>query len=503
VGPVKVSAMATQTITPAANVTTKVVTAAQGAIPKSGNRWLILVAMTGSLSMLMLDQTVVTVALPSMSRDLPLSASGQQWVVNAYVLAIAALVAIGGKVADRFGGVSTFRVGVITFFLASAACGLAPHGSIGQSWLITARALQGVGAALMMPVSAVIVMGAFGIKERGRAMAVYVGLSQIFLAVGPLLGGVLTEKVTWRAVFWINVPVGIAALVLVHIARPANVRRAGASVNVPSCALLVAGIGTTVLAIQQANSWSWGSPVTLTVLGAGLVLTTIFVLTQLRSAAPLVNLRLFARRGFAGDALVMGLSQFGMLAIVLFSSLYLQELLGFSPLKSGLGSLPLILPLAAAAQIAGRWYDRAGVRPAVLTGLALTVVGIGAWAVSLPQLSYPLQLPGMILTGFGLGLLISPTNTDALGRVTVAERSQASGLMQTVRQLGGTLGIAVIGALVLLFQGTDPSRQHSANAIAAGFIGAAVAALLALLVGWRLLSAQRVSESGDEARAAG
>jgi MFS family permease len=166
-------------------------------------------------------------------------------------------------------------------------------------------------------------------------------------------------------------------------------------------------------------------------------------------------------------------------------------------MKSGLGSLPLILPLAAAAQIAGRWYDRAGVRPAVLTGLALTVGGISAWAASLPQLSYSPQLPGMIVTGFGLGLLISPTNTDALGRVEVAERSQASGLMQTVRQLGGTLGIAVIGALVLLYQGTDTSRQHSANAITVGFIGAAVGALLALVVGWRLLSAQRVSESSD------
>ena len=231
--------MATQTISPAAGATTHVGTAAEAATPKAGNRWLILVAMTGSLSMLMLDQTVVTVALPSMSRDLPLSASGQQWVVNAYVLAIAALVAIGGKVADRFGGVSTFRVGVITFFLASAGCGLAPHGDLGQSWLITARALQGVGAALMMPVSAVIVMAAFGIKERGRAMAVYVGLSQIFLAVGPLLGGVLTEKVTWRAVFWINVPVGIAALILVHIAvQPTSAARVRASTCLRARSLL-------------------------------------------------------------------------------------------------------------------------------------------------------------------------------------------------------------------------------------------------------------------------
>src|ERR1700761_165710 len=165
-----------------------------------GNRWLVLVAMTGSLSMIMLDQTVVTVALPSMSRDLPLSPTGQQWVVNAYVLAMAALVALGGKLGDKLGGVTTFRIGVAVFFLASMACGLAPTGVLGEPWIISARMLQGAGAALMVPVSAAIVMGAFSVAERGRAMAIYAGISQMFLAVGPLLGGVLTESVSWRTV---------------------------------------------------------------------------------------------------------------------------------------------------------------------------------------------------------------------------------------------------------------------------------------------------------------
>ena len=469
------------------------VTAAPQTRP-TANRWLILVAMTGALSMIMLDQTVVTVALPSMTHELPLTANGQQWVINAYVLALAALVAIGGKLGDRFGRVSTFRAGVITFFLASAACGLAPQGALGQDWLIAARALQGVGAALMMPVSAVIVMAAFGVRERGRAMAIYVGLSQVFLAVGPLLGGVLTEHVSWRAVFWLNVPVGIAALVLVHIARPVNTRIDGSRVSFFSSVLLVAGIGLTVFGIQQANTWSWTSVTTLTTIGVGVALSTVFVLIQLRSKHPLVEVRLFRRPGFTGDALVMGLTQFGLLAIVLFSSIYLQELLGFSPMTSGIGVLPLILPIAVGAQIAGRWYDRAGVRPAVLTGLATATVGIGAWAASLPELTYRLQLPGMILTELGIGLLMSPTNTDALGRVTGADRAQASGLMQTVRQLGGTLGIAVIGALVLDYQGTDNSPQHVADSISVGFVAAAIAFLFALVLGWRLLSSRRVTE---------
>jgi MFS family permease len=443
----------------------------------------VLIAMTGALSMIMLDQTVVSVALPSMSRELPLSATGQQWVVNAYVLAMASLVALGGKLGDRFGGVTTFRLGVLIFFLASTACGLAPHGPLGEPWLIAARVLQGAGAALMMPASAAIVIGAFGVSERGRAMAIYAGISQVFLAIGPLLGGLLTESVSWRAVFWLNVPVGIAALVMVHVARPVNVRQPGVTIRAGSVLLLVVGIATTVLAVQQANAWSWTSPATLLTLATRLLLSTWFVL---------------------------GLVQFGLLAVVLFGSLYLQDLLRLSPIQAGLGVLPLILPIAAAAQFGGRWYDKAGVRPPVLTGLAIAVLGLAGWAAALPQLGYPLQVPGMIVTGFGIGLVISPTNTDALGRVDAAERSQASGLVQTVRQLGGTFGVAIIGAVVLGIEGAGTaagtgggsaagSAQNAADAVTVGFAVAAAAFAVALLVGWRLLSAVRVTAT-DPAR---
>lgn len=473
-----------------------------------GNPWLVLVAMTGSLSMIMLDQTVVAVALPSMSSELPLSPVGQQWVLNAYVLALAALVALGGKLGDKFGGVTTFRIGVAVFFVASALCGLAPHGTWGEPWIIGARALQGVGAALMMPVSASIVINAFT-EKRGRAMAVYVGISQVFLAVGPLLGGLLTEAVSWRSVFWLNVPVGVAALVMVQIARPDNQRQPHAAINAGSAALLVIGIAATVLALQQASVWSWTSPVTWIVLIAGVALTATFTVGQLRSTDPLVNVRLFGRPAFLGDVVVLGLVQFGLLAVILFSSLYIQDLLHLSPMLAGLALLPIIFGIAGAAQLGGRWYDRAGVRPPVLLGLAMAVAGMVAWAASLPQLSYALQLPGMVLTGFGLGLIISPTNTDALGRVARNDRSQASGLVQTIRQLGGTFGVAVIGTIVLGIehQGTrTPTPQHAADAIAIGFGFAALVFAIALCLGWRLLSRERLSEpapgAGDSRHAA-
>jgi len=385
---------------------------------------------------------------------------------------------------------------VVIFFLASMGCGLAPHGSFGEPWLIAARVLQGAGAALMMPASAAIVIGAFGVAERGRAMAIYAGISQVFLAIGPLLGGLLTEAVSWRAVFWLNVPVGIAALVMVHIARPVNTAQPGVAIPARSVLMLVVGIATTVLAVQQANSWSWTSPVTLLTLAAGLLISTVFMMSQLRSRDPLVQVRLFARRAFAGDLAVLGLVQFGLLAVVLFGSLYLQDLLRMSPVMAGLGVLPLILPTTVAAQLGGRWYDKAGVRPPVLTGLAIAVLGLAAWAAALPELSYALQIPGMIITGFGLGLVLSPTNTDALGRVDAAERSQASGLVQTVRQLGGTFGVAIIGAVVLAIEGagtTAGSAQNAADAVTVGFAVAAAAFALAFFAGWRLLSPERVT----------
>ena len=466
------------------------------------NRWLVLVAMTGSLSMIMLDQTVVTVALPAMADDLGLGPAGQQWVVNAYVLALTALVAFGGKLGDRLGGVRTFRLGVAGFFVASALCGLAPAGPFGEAWIVGARALQGAAAALMVPTSGAIVISAFPVQERGRAMAAYAGISQIFLAIGPLIGGALTEAVSWRAVFWLNVPVGIAALVLVAIARPAQASRPG-RIRGGALALLVGGLGATVLAVQEAATWGWDSPLTLLVLGAGVAATAAFVVTQSRVPDPLVDVGLLRRRAFLGDVAVNGLVQFGLLAAVLHSSLYLQDLLRFSPVATGLAVLAMVLPITVAAQLGGRWFDRSGVRPPVLTGLAVSTLGMLAWTLALPYLSYPLQVPGMALTGFGLGLTISPTNTDALSRVGAAERSQASGVLQTVRQLGGTLGVAVVGAVVLGIEhrGTGGADvQAAADAIAAGFAVSTAAFALALLAAARLLARDRVA--ADPAAAA-
>src|SRR5262245_11849152 len=252
---------------------------------ESGDRpgkgaWLVLVAMTGALSMIMLDQTVVTVALPSMARDLSLSPTGQQWVVGAYVLALAAFVALGGRLGDVLGRVRTFKLGMVVFALGSVACGLVPVSGWGETWIIASRAGQGIGAALMMPASAAIVISAFAPAARGRAMAAYAGVSQLFLVVGPVVGGVLAEDWTWRAVFWLNVPVALISLVLVRVAKPDNVAIPGSRMRYVDAAFLVGGVLLTVLAIQESSRWSW-STTTWTVLVVGLLLVAEFAVRQL------------------------------------------------------------------------------------------------------------------------------------------------------------------------------------------------------------------------------
>lgn len=449
-----------------------------------------LIAMTAGLSMIMLDQTIVTVALPTMARDLPLSSGGQQWVVNAYVLAMAAAVALGGRLGAKFGPVTTFRIGVLSFLTASALCGFTPPGTPGESWLIAARALQGAGAALMMPVGAAIVMAAFPPAVRGRAMGAYVGISQVSLALGPLLGGTLTEWVTWRAIFWINVPVGVVALYLVRRARPADPAQPSLTVGPWHVVLLVGSIATTVYALQQSAARTWTSPYTLLPLSAGLLLTAVFVIGQLRARDPLVQVRLLRHRAFLGNIVVLLATQFGLLPIVLFTSLYAQNLLRYNPVHAGLASLALILPLMAGAQIAGRWYDRSGSRPPLLTGLALATLGTIIWAARLPDIAYLSKVPGMALVGLGLGLIFSPVNTDALNRVPAADRTQASGIVQSVRQLGGTLGLAVVGAVILAHEhavGPELRAQDTARAMVFGFAVAAGVFAAGLVCAWFLL----------------
>ncbi len=265
----------------------------------SKRRWWILATMTGALSMVMIDQTVVSVALPTMQRDLGLSSTGVQWVVNAYLLLLAVFVALGGRVADLIGAERTFRAGTSVFVFASALCGLAQN----ETMIIAARGLQGIGAALMVPSTGAVIVNTFDVRERGKAMGIYSGVSMVFLALGPLVGGLLTQSVSWRAVFYINLPIGIAIVVasrftLIRTPRPRVARSAIDWVGLP---LLVGAFSTLVLALMQGQVWGWTSPAIIALLGTAAVLLPTFLWWETRAEAPLVDLKLFAtqelRRG--------------------------------------------------------------------------------------------------------------------------------------------------------------------------------------------------------------
>lgn len=450
------------------------------------SRWLILATMTGALSMVMIDQTVVSVALPTMQHQLGLSTTGVQWVVNAYLLLLAVLVAFGGRLADLLGAERTFRAGVSVFVLASALCGLAQN----EAMIIGARGLQGVGAAMMTPSTGAIIINTFGIRERGKAMGIYTGISMVFLALGPLVGGLLTEGVSWRAVFYVNLPIGVAIVTAAHFTLP---RRAMASVprgaidwvGIP---LLVGGLGALVLGLMQGQAWGWGSPVVIALLAAAAVLVPTFLWWESRARSPLVALRLYREQNFGADSAVLGGVQFALVGASVFGAVWSQQVLGFSAIHAGMAMLPLTLPLLLVAPLAGRAYDRFGPRPLLVGGTLLIGGGLAWLGWHLHLREYWWLVPGYVAMGAGIGLTISPGSTDALGAASAAQRSQASGIVQTVRQIGGVIGIAVLGAIVANASVVAPDasaaahRAASTNGVATAYwSGAAMMAIMAVV----------------------
>jgi EmrB/QacA subfamily drug resistance transporter len=411
-------------------------------------KWLVLVTMTGALSMILIDQTVVSVALPTIQRDLGMSQTELQWIVNAYLLTIAALVAVGGRLGDLFGETLVFRAGAIVFLVGSALCGLAQE----DWWIIAARVLQGVGAAAMIPSSQAIVVNTFDVSERGRAMGIYAGISMVFLALGPLVGGVLTEDVSWRAVFYVNLPVGLAMLIAAHFTLRKRAGDPNATMDWLGLALLVPGLTLVVLGLMEGQEWGWGSAKTIGVLVGGAVCLVAFVLVEPRRRQALIELRLFNSRNFSADSAVLAFIQFSLTGLTVFGAIWVQNVLDFSPITAGLSLLPVTIPLLIGAPLAGRFYDKVGPRAIVTIGAALVAAGLIFNASVLDQRDYWWLVPGYLMLGIGIALAMTPANTDAMNAAVPKLRGQASGVIQTVRQVGATFGLAIMGTVVASVQ---------------------------------------------------
>lgn len=408
--------------------------------PASNRRWLTLVAMTGSLSMIMLDSTIIGVALPHIQSSFEMDATTRAWSVNGYLVALASWVALGGRIGDRVGRVVAFRIGIIGFIAASVACALAP-----SAWFfVAARVVQGLFAATMQPASAAIVIDSFPAQQRGRAMATYAGISLLFLAAGPLIGGALVEYASWQWCFWLNLPIAITSIALTVALQLHVPRGIPRRTDWLSAVLLFGGIPLFVVGLQDiglrgafaAQTWI------PTLVGAFMLMT--FSRRQFRLPQPLIDLRLLRDRSLLGDAIVLFLLQAINVGQSIYGSMFMQTVLGFTPLQTGLGSLPLLVPVLVVVHFAGRLYDRRGARLPLLIGLSFATIGAVVEASGVYLLSYPTLAVGMFLFGTGCGFAMSPANADALGRVPAQQRGEASGIVQTMRQVGATIGIAAM-----------------------------------------------------------
>jgi len=417
---------------------------AELATPSRGRR-LALITMLFAVGMTFIDQTIVAIAAPSIQAHLDLTRMGTQWVINAYLLALAATFALGGRLADVIGPRRMVVIGIVGFAGASALCGATPHGSAAEPWLITFRAVQGISGALMIPAAIAVVVAAYPIHERGKALAVFFTVSGALTAIGPIAGGYLTQW-TWRAIFWINIPVAIVALVLATAANLSRSRRKS-RIDVRGAVLVSVGMGLSVLGFEQAPSWSWHSRATWLCIAAGAAALVVFAVVESRSESPLVQVRIFRGREFVIDNAVLFFSMIAFVPVFFFASVYSQVSLGYDANHAGLYLLLIFAGFAPAAQVGGRMLDRVGARRPMVLGCALACVGFALWAGRVHDLSLQAQWPYIVMAGAGIGLLLGPASTDAVNRAIDASYGEVTGITQTVRNYGSTLGIAVLGTV--------------------------------------------------------
>jgi EmrB/QacA subfamily drug resistance transporter len=411
-----------------------------------GRNW-VLAAMIFAVAMTFIDQTIVSIAVPTIQRELGLSSTGVQWVINGYLLSLASLFALGGRLSDIFGHRRMCVLGVLVFAGASALCGLTPKGSYAEAWIVAFRVVQGAGGAIMFPAALAIVVNTFSLRERGKALAIFFGIAGGLTAVGPILGGYLTQW-TWRAIFWVNIPVALVALVLIAVSRPQTEHRR-APIDYRGAVLIAAGIGLSIFGLQQSVEWGWSNPGTSACIVVGVVLIAVFVRLELHTVSPLMEIKIFRIRAFRMENFVLLISMMAFIPLFFIASEYAQVSLHKTASEAGLYLLYFFVGFVVAAQIGGRILDREGAKRAVVIGCAIAAVGFGVWASKVTQLNFSEQRLWVVVAGAGMGMMLGPANTDAINRASSLSYGEATGITQTIRNFGASLGLAVLGTILL------------------------------------------------------
>ncbi len=412
----------------------------------SRSRWLVLAVLCVGVFMLLLDGTIVNIAIPNIMTSLETGFSEVQWVMNAYLLAFAVLLITSGRLGDLYGRKLMFMVGLSVFSLASLACGLAP--SIG--FLIAFRAVQGVGGALMMPNTLSIISNVFAPEERGKAMGFWGAVSGVSLAVGPSLGGVLVDAASWRWIFFINVPIGIVLLIVANryvpeSKEPGSVRQ----LDYPGVIVLTLSLFALTYALIEGQSYGWTSPLILSLFTGAVVGLVLFVFIERRQVQPLMQLSLFKNRNYSVTNAIGLILSFGMMGVFFLLPVFLQAVLGYSAIKAGLVMTPLAAVVIVSAPLSGTLSDRVGPKWLMFSGMLITALGFALTRrVMVPDASWQSMVIPFAVAGFGIGMTMPPMTSAVMGSVSPEKAGQASGVISSMRQIGSVLGIAVMGAVL-------------------------------------------------------
>ncbi len=448
---------------------------------KSGMIWTFAVTST-ALFMASLDNLVVTTALPSIREHLHAGLEGLQWTVNAYTLTFAVLLLTGATLGERFGRRRLFTAGLAVFTAGSAAAALAP----GIGWLVAARAVQGVGAALLIPLTLTLLSAAVPPERRGLVLGAWGAVGGLAVAVGPLVGGAIVDGASWQWIFWVNVPIGAAMLPFARI-KLTESKGTATRLDWPGLVLASLGLFGIVLGVVRGNAHGWTSITVLAPMVTGAVLVAAFVAWELRGArTPMLPMRLFRSRGFTMTNAASLLMYFGMFGSIFLLAQFLQVVRHYSPLEAGLRTLPWTGMPMLVAPIAGALSDRIGGRPLLASGLLLQAIGLGWLAlVASPTVPYLDLVPAFVVSGVGMSLFFAPVANVVLSSVRRTEEGIASGANNAIRELGGVLGIAVLGAVFSARGGYGSAASFVAGltpAVWAGAAGVAVAAVAAMLI---------------------